>query len=237
MRVVVTLIVALLASVSARAAEPTFAPGDYIAEGGWGRLTVAAPKDGQRAFSLFALGANAHMCEVEGQIANGRATLATYADEPDCVVDFAPTAQGIAVEAGESCRYFCGARAWFVGEYLAVAPGCDDASRAKTRNAFKQEYDRKRYDRAYALLSPLPERCAKTLHWLERGELLNDVAITQYKRGDRAGCLRTLEPLAKDAATPDDKIEIDGWLAERHAYQPILDATRFNLRLCRKPAR
>lgn len=241
MRVFVSFLVATLvgalAGASAFAAEPSPAPGDYITEGGWGRLTVSAPKNGRSAFSLFAMGANAHMCDAEGEIVGRRATLETYEGEAACVVDFEPIADGIAIAASESCRTFCGARAWFAGEYLAVAPGCDDVSRAKTRDAFKRHYDRKEYGRAYALLSPLPERCAKTLHWLERGEVLNDIAITQYKRGDRAGCLRTLEPLAKDAATPDDKIEIDGWLAEREAYQPILDATRFNLRLCRKPAR
>lgn len=233
----VAALVAALAGAPAFAAEPNLASGDYITEGGWGRLTVSAQKNDRNGFSLFALGANAHMCDLEGEIVGGRATIETNEGEPDCVVDFKSVADGIAVEAGESCRFYCGARAWFAGTYLAVTPGCGDAVRAKTRDAFKRHYDRKEYGRAYALLSPLPERCAKTLHWLERGELLNDIAITQYKRGDRAGCLRTLEPLAKDAATPDDQIEIDGWLAERQSYQSILDATRFNLRLCRKPAR
>lgn len=237
MRVLVSFLVAALASASAAAAEPGLVPGEYITEGGWGRLTVSAPKNDRSEFSIFALGANAHMCDVEGAIVGGRATIATYEGEPDCVVEFKSAVDGIVVEAGESCRFYCGARAWFAGTYLVAAQGCGDDERKQTRDAFKRHYGRKEYERAYALLSPLPERCANTLHWLERGELLNDIAITQYKRGDRAGCLRTLEPLAKDAAKSDDEIEIDGWLAEREAYQPILDATRFNLRLCRKPTR
>lgn len=230
------LALALAAVVTANAAEPALRPGEYIDAGGWGRLTISAPVKGALPFSLTVVGPNAHLCDLEGRIVGGSATLED--SEPACVVDFVAKAGAVEViSRAESCREYCGVRAWFEGDYFTPAVGCDDTSRGSARAAFKRSYDRKDYGHALRMLSPLPQSCAKTLHWLERAEILNDIAITQYRLGDPAGCLRTLEPLAKDAATPDDEIEVDGWIAEHEAYLPIIKATRFNLGLCRKPKR
>ena len=66
----------------------------------------------------------------------------------------------------------------------------------------------------------------------------NDLALTQFRLGDAAGCLRTLEPLAKDAAKSDAQIrdemvaptDVDNWL-------PVVKAARTNLKLCRTAAK
>lgn len=84
-----------------------------------------------------------------------------------------------------------------------------------------------------AQLEPAFNNCAKTLDWLETGWIRNDLAITQYRLGDSAGCLRTLEPLAKDAAKSDAQIrdemvaptDVENWL-------PVVKAARTNLKLC-----
>lgn len=238
MRFVPLIPMCALAAVvaAAHAAGPGPRSGEYISAGGWGRLTISVEARGALPFSLTAFGPNAHICQLEGRIVGGSATLED--SEPACVVDFVVGPDAVEViSRAESCREYCGARAWFEGDYFVPATGCDDASRGDTRKHFKQLYDRKDYRGALATLSPLPQACAKTLHWLERAEMLNDIAITQYKLGDLSGCLRTLEPMAKDAATPDDQIEVEGWIAEREAYLPIINATRFNLGLCRKSRR
>jgi hypothetical protein len=65
----------------------------------------------------------------------------------------------------------------------------------------------------------------------ERGSgLLN---ITQYKVGDKAACLKTLQPLAEDAARTDADIKEGYPPADAEDYLPIVKATRFNLKMCK----
>ena len=118
------VVLALVASL-ATAAEPK--PGTWITDGGWGHLTVRAGADGGLEFELGAMGSNGHACGLEGHIEDGRAALPT--DEAQaCRISFDANAQGITVavhaDDQEQCRWFCGARAGFEGDYLAVPPGC-----------------------------------------------------------------------------------------------------------------
>lgn len=217
----------------AQAAEP--AAGRYITEQGWGRLTVMKTPAGKLGFQIGVVGANAHTCDVEGEIRGGKAVLA--AEEKGakpCVITFTPKAKG-AVEVehnGGECRAFCGARADFAGTYLTPAPGCGDAERGKTRKQFKQLYDAKSYPQALATLAPLLQACAPTLDWLETGRIRNDLAVTQHKVGDLAGCLQTLAPLAEDARRTDEQLRGDYPPTDAESYAPIVRAARTNLRLC-----
>jgi hypothetical protein len=221
------------------AAKPTSALllGEYIADGGWGWLEISAEDRDGAKFDLQSVGANFHTCGLEGRIVGGKATLETFDGEAACVVTFALRADGIAVSGTQACQSYCGARAGFDGNYLRPAPGCGSNEKRAARAEFKRLYDRKRYSEALTKLAPLTSACDRTLYRYERGEILNDIAITQYKLGRRADCLRTLEPLAEDAALSDDEIR-DGYPpSDADAWLPIVKAARFNLGLCRKKSR
>lgn len=230
----VLAVAAALAAVAAAAAAAAPPPGEYITEQGWGRLSIGpAARDGA-PFTIDAVGGNFHTCSLEGRIVGDTATLEGDEDG-DCVVRFRSGPQSIAVEGNSACRTYCGMRAGFEGEYLRPATGCGDDERRATRNAFKRHYDGKRHADALATLSPLLQRCARTLSWLETGEIRNDIAITQYRLGRRADCLRTLAPFEEEAKLSDDEI-LGGYPpSDGEAWLPIVKAARFNLGLCRKP--
>ena len=234
-------LLALACVVTASQAGDGVVPGEYIADGGLGQLSIARPEgEGASrgaAFTLDTVGGNFHVCNLEGRIVDGRATLETYDDEPACVVTFHPVEGGVEVTGTSECRNFCGMRAHFAGTYLRPSAGCSDAERQATRARFKRLYDGKRHAEALATLTPLATRCARTLDRYEKGRILNDIAITQYRLGDRADCLRTLAPFAEEAALTDDAI-LEGYPpSEGDAWLPIVKAARFNLGLCRKQRR
>ena len=230
---------ALLAFPHASAAEPLLQTGDYVTERGWGTLVIKRGNGGALNFKLEAMGANAHSCGLRGEIRNGRAKLDGMDKDKPCVVTFTDKAEGIAVDSVDAplCRYYCGMRASFEGLYMKAASGCTPAVLRATRKEFKALYERKDFSAARAQLEPALNHCAKTLDWLETGWMRNDLAITQFRLGDRAACLRTLEPLAKGAAKSDAQIrdemvaptDIENWL-------PVVKAARTNLKLCAEKA-
>jgi hypothetical protein len=221
-----------------QAAEPTPKAGEYVADGGWGSLEISNPKgkDGM-PFSLETMGANGHLCEMEGRIVGGKAELEASDDPAGCVVRFKPTAEGIAVSGTESCREYCGARAGYEGLYLRPPAGCDGRAIGTTTGEFKRLYDGKRYAQALAKLSPLPKQCGRVLNEQRKSEMLNDIAITQYKLGQRDACVRTLAPLQEYAAMSDDQVRDEFPPADADNWLPIIKAARFNLGLCRKKTR
>lgn len=135
-------------------------------------------------------------------------------------------------ETDEACRYYCGARAGFEGEYVRPAPACQPASIAKTRAEFKRLYDRKAYSEAVAVLEPVLKNCSKTMYWLDIGWVRNDLALTHAKLGHREICRQLLQPLAEDAAQTDDQIRENYPPSDAENYLPIVKATRTNLKLC-----
>lgn len=219
------------------AVNATVAPGEYIADGGWGWLTISPAQKQGLPFELESIGGNFHLCSLEGRIVGGKAALEAEGDPQGCVVSFVPTAEGLRVSGPPACREYCGLRAGFEGHYLRPAAGCGQDARRATRAEFKRLYDRKQYTAALAKLSPLPQRCARQINRYERGEVLNDIAIAQYRLGQRAACLKTLAPLQEDAAMSDDEIRDAYPPSDADTWLPIVKAARFNLGLCRKKAR
>ncbi len=228
----------LLWAASAWAAGQTaIQPGSYLTDGGWGELTIKRGKGGKTFFRIFAMGGNAHMCELEGEIKGGKAVLAEAVEDrgEPCVVLFTPKGENIEVipQTPESCRYFCGMRASFEGTYQRPAPGCLPRVMSRTRAEFKRMYDKKQYAEALASLEPLLKNCEKTITWLDKGRIQNDLAVTLHKLGRYDDCIRILEPLAEDAAKTDEQIKSDYPPSDAESYLPIVKSTRTNLKLCR----
>ncbi len=230
---------ALLGPVGSQAAENALRPGEYVTEGGWGIMTISVSKDRKTHFSLDAVGANAHICNLEGEVRDLQSRIDV--DEPGklCVVTFSPTPGGIDVASldSETCRYFCGMRAHFEGEYLALPPECKDRERTAARERFKRLYDAKSYAKASETLEKLLNGCSKTLSWLDAGWIRNDLAITQYHLGRLADCRKTLEPLTTDAAKTEEELRKSLPPSDFDAYLPIAKATWHNSKLCAQERR
>ena len=231
----ILLISAILAAASTGIAQP-IQPGDYVTEGGWGNLTVKRGKDGKISFRIFAMGGNAHMCDLGGEINNGRAVLTESSEDgKPCVVIFTPKGDtiGVAPQTPEPCRYYCGMRASFEGTYQRPPAGCSSREMAKTRSEFKRLYDKKQYSEALAKLEPVLSNCSGILHWLDKGRIQNDLAVTLHKLGRYDDCIKILEPLAADASKNDSQIRDDYPPSDAESYLPIVRSTRTNLKLCR----
>ena len=223
----------LLSPACVQAGSEPLRPGEYIVEGGWGVLTVSA-SGGRTTFSIEAVGANGHMCSLDGEIRNLRSRLDTDEESKACEVTFLPKAESIEVSSvdSEACRYFCGMRASFEGDYLQPIPGCGTKERSKAREQFKKLYDAKSYTKAAAMLDPLLSRCSKVLDWLEAGRVRNDLALTQYHLGQLADCRKTLEPLMEEASKSEAELRENYPPSDFESFFPIAKATLHNAKLC-----
>lgn len=227
-------IVLLLIPLWAQAGSVTLAPGEYIAEGGWGTLQLTQPNVGVMKFSISTLSANAHICELAGEIHNGNATLEGVGPDQPCSINFVPKGNDINVVAVDvsACRDYCGARASFEAVYLKPVAGCDTQSRKSTKKEFKKLYDKKEYSKAHAVLERIHTQCKPYLDWREAGRVDNDLAITRYKLGDKDGCAKVLAEYAEDAALPDAEIDTLRLPSDAPDYAAIVRAARTNLKLC-----
>lgn len=110
----------------------TLALGEYVTEGGWGQLNITRDNHGL-SFSILAVGANVHTCDLEGQLRDGRATLDGISSEMPCVISMMANAKGIDVRTiGEgSCRDYCGMRAAFTGFYVRPPAQCKSGTVSK----------------------------------------------------------------------------------------------------------
>ncbi|MCZ2497885.1 hypothetical protein GN316_14060 [Xylophilus sp. Kf1] len=224
-RLIAFLVCASAGLVAAQTADP--APGEYIYERGNGTLHI---KPGG-AFDLNTIGPNAHLCEVEGKMTRGSAKI----EDGLCVVKFAPVGDTVVVSTNghAQCRDNCGMRASFEGTYTRAQPACTEKALRLSRGNFKRQYDAKQYRGAENILAGVLSSCEKTLDWLSAGRIRNDLALTRYKLGDKAGCIQTLEPLSADAARSDEGIKEQYPPADAEDYLPIVKATRYNLKMCR----
>lgn len=209
--------------------------GEYLTEGGWGYLKISEDKKATAHFSIEAMGANAHSCSLTGVIHNGKSIPDEQeGNDEKCEVNFVVKNNGIDVTAKDLsiCSYFCGMRAQFEGLYLNVAQNCVPVALQKTRNKFKQLYDKKAYAEAYALLQPTFQQCEKTLDWLEEKWLRNDLALTAYKLDDTSNCKQWLQPLLGDAQKTNTTLKEDYSPADYDNVMPVITATRTNAKLC-----
>lgn len=216
----------LLAGSAAQAQVPD---GEYISQFGRGSLSVE-----KGGFDISAVGANGHTCGLSGEF---RGDVGVVDEGPEaCRIAFKKKDGGFEVAplTVQNCRTYCGARASFDGLYLKPAPGCSDSEREATQKAFKEAYNARQYAKAEPMLVRQLKDCARTLSSQETASTRNDIAITQYHLGRKAECLKTLAPLAKEAAKSDEALKDDYPPSDWADYQPIVKATRTNLALCRR---
>ena len=231
MKMLTLLIFALFISIpcEARAEQQQIIPGKYVTEGGWGNLSILKNNNGELAFEISALGANAHMCELGGKIKGAQATLEGMEGYAPCVISFTPQNQQIEVtiKAGE-CSIYCGARAGFTAVYYKPGKDCTPANVLKSRNRFKALYDKKAYPQAASALEPVLKNCEFYLPWPDKWWIRNDLALTKHKLGLNAECIKLLQPVsewAKVVTLPP---------VEEELWKPIQKATQTNIGLCQK---
>lgn len=212
----------------------TIAPGHYATDQGWGWLVIDPRKNSSVGFSVETRSTLTEGCEFGGEL-TGRTGVAQRGNS-SCTISFNPTTKGVTLklETAEACKELCGLNGSFEGEYLRDAnPSCMPAAVEDTRDRFKRLYDHRDYRGALELLQPVLINCTAFLDALNLGSIRNDLAITQYKNGQRAECIATLKPYQRDAKR-GDKAVLQDWgrpdVAE--AYLAIIKAARTNLRLC-----
>ena len=216
----------VLISSQALAGDATPEAGTYIREAGSGQLVVRA--DG--SFQLLSVGGNAHTCELSGRMQAGVARMV----EAGCEVHFSPAAGQVTVSASDeqACRYYCGARAWFGGDYRRPPAQCRYQAMRHARVHFKRLYDAGDYREALSTLAPVLEHCGAFLSAVNEGWMRNDLALAQLRAGDIQACRQTLAPLAESAAQTDEALNAANAPLDAEALLPMLRATRTNLKLC-----
>lgn len=209
-------------------------PGEYTTEKSWGTLIIKREKTGRLLFNIDSMGGNGHSCTLEGEIKQGKAILEADDPKQPCVVTFTQGKDGIKVDRspGMACQFYCGVRATFEGTYMKAPAACRPESVDKTRASARKAYDGKNYEVARNLLGSALKDCKTFLASLTEGWLRNDLAITQHKLKDLAGCRETLQPLAAEAALKDAQIREDYPPTDADVFLPMIKATRVNLKLC-----
>lgn len=225
-------------SRDAAAQRDTISPGQYLREAAgipWGVLNVTRRQtSGGLRFLIESTGSNKQICQISGEIQSGTAKVESHSEGRHCEVHFRRSANG-AIEvnsdpSSQACRSFCGYGALFNGTYLIPASGCSLPALHRRRMTLKSAYDRKEFRRAHQLLVPLLSRCSATLDWFQEQDIRNDLAVTLYRLGRNADCLKVMEPLIGLAQTPDELIE--GLEHDKDEGQRIARAARTNLKLC-----
>jgi hypothetical protein len=216
------------------AAAQEVTPGEYVTEQGWGVLRVSPPDaQGRQRLELSATGANGHDCGWTGTLQGPVANV----DDGACIVhvESGPGRLGLTVaEPQNACRDYCGARAWFEGDYFIPPAGCSSREREQARAAFNTLYRARSYAAAQARLDPMFDRCGRYLTWLEDAQVRNDLAITLHHLHRDAECIALEKKLIPDGVRSED--EVEGALelppADKDSFEPLARAAFHNATLC-----
>jgi hypothetical protein len=213
-------------SASVISAESRLLNGEYITENGWGVLTIVESKN-ETEFTIFAMGANGHTCDINGVINNGKAKL-----EEGCLVDFEQKNMFISVSPSQECHLHCGMRAWFKGDYLKPPKGCLSKEQQNRSQNFKALYQKHLYQSALKQAQSLLNDCQSVMGEFQQYDIKNDIAITQYHLGDNRGCLATLKTI--DVNQSEDGFKEILPPLEADVLIGVAKAKRTNLTLCNK---
>ena len=212
-------------------------PVEYEREGGTGTLTITPAAKGMKKFGLSTFGANAHTCELGGNIKGTQGTL--YDDEPgqqDCHITFTQKGDMIEVtkQSQDACLGVCGARATFEGKYYLPPPACTPSASKAVKEAFLVQYKAKNYQQAYETMSGWLNECSHLLYWMESDRALNDLALAQYHMKQPAACMDTLARTYAAEMKTMKAVEENLPPADFEAYAGTAKATFHNLKLCGK---
>ncbi|MBC3909963.1 hypothetical protein [Undibacterium umbellatum] len=209
------------------------APGEYLSEGAYSKLNITSNSAGKLNFSIYSEGEGS--CSMKGEIIAGKATLRKSGMKQSCVLRFTQKKTDIELDGSiDICEQNYCELASIANQYFKPA-GCSAPERSQARKEFKALYDKKEYSAAMAKLDPVFVNCGKILEPLEMGWVRNDLALVQNKLHMPDRCLATLQPLAEDAASPDNAIINNCEICTdefNKKYLSMIKATRTNLKLC-----
>jgi len=223
----------LLLALALAAAQPV----EYEREGGTGTLTITPASKGMKKFGLSTFGANAHTCELGGNIKGTQGTLYdSEPGQPECRITFAQKGDVIEVttQTQDACSGVCGARATFEGRYFLPPQACTPAASKATRDAFLVQYKAKNYPQAYEMLNGWLDQCSHLLFWMDADRARNDLALAQYHMKQPAACMDTLARTYAAEMKTIKALEENLPPADFEAYAGTAKATFHNQKLCTK---
>jgi hypothetical protein len=230
---------AFLCAVPALANSPLSEPatGTYVTDNGWGELLISRGNDGQH-FTIEVVGTNYHLCNLEGDVTGFKGRTRTDDGNDLCEIEFVPTAHGIEVKSlGEDdiasgCRSYCGARAYFEGEYKAILPICNPGQVNSHIGMISALARADELAYAHEHIVPVLDKCLGTLRKSTEQDLRAALALAYYHAGQPENCRGALEVyqdwLAKtDAEIREEKSyapsEADEALAQSKKLRNVLD--------------
>lgn len=219
------------------------ANGHYATQPGWAELVVSF--DGsQRRFVLDSHQGNGRSCSLDGaiQVSTGKVIAhTTQPGMPVCQLQLVAEGNGWRSEVLDvaACRQHCGLQARLAAHFHPLPDACRWSAREQVRASFRQHYSRREYAQALQVLEQLQRQCGGFIDWLEADAIANDLAITQFRLGQPAQCLRTLEKTRVAGFSSEDQLDqlrsrLQLSRLEHQAYLPVARATLYNREKCQQ---
>lgn len=225
------------------AEKQALVPGAYILDGDSGTLTLRKEAQNKLSFDISSIGANCHTCSLSGQI-SGLIGNTNEDGASRCEVSFSASGSHVVVKpiTEDTCREYCGMRAGFDGTYRKPPKACTGEGRKKQHNQFMRLYRAHQYSQAEDALQRLVSQCKQFMHWIEIDQMRNDLALTQYHRGDSLRCLATLKETLAAQVKSEDELKSgagDVYLppCDFDNYLSVAKSTWFNKAMCSKAVR
>lgn len=213
---------------------PVLPMGVYETHGGNGQLSISANSQGGQAFELLWVGANGHQCQLTGTIQGMRGQAMNDSPENACLIDFASSAKRISVSAAtrDTCRQYCGLRAWFEDDYVLPPSGCAAPARKARRQTALSLFNTHQYPDALAKLADLQSTCHAFFSWIEADQVSNALADAHWHLGDGPRCLTVLRDTLGAKYPSEDALSAVLPPGDFDLYLPIAQATWHNLKRC-----
>lgn len=240
--VLASVVVILALQGTALADSPPHEPltGTYVTDNGWGELLLSRGNDGLH-FSIEVVGTNYHLCNLEGDVTGFKGRTSTDDGNDLCEIEFVQTQNGLEVKSltesdiASGCRSYCGARAYFEGEYKAVLPICNPGqvnSHVGMISALPRA-DELAYAQEHIV--PVLDKCTATLRESTEQDLRAAVALAYYHAEQPQKCAETLAVYQAWLAMSDDEIRGEKSYAPSEADEALAQSKKLRdtLNLCK----